>query len=77
MPNLERMKRLQQLSPLEAVRAYLNGEFGLGEESALCSAIRKDSRIALSDEEITDAIIEAMGNDSDAETCLERLAAPR
>lgn len=78
MPNLERMEKLKKLSPLEAVQAWLDGAFGIDEEPALIFAIRKDSRITLSDDDITEIILDAMMNDDcDAATCLESLAAAR
>ena len=38
------------LAPVDAVRAWLDGDFGLGEEPALISAIRKDTLVSLSDD---------------------------
>ncbi len=77
MPNQQRMETLKKLPPLEAVQAWLDGDFGIDEEPALCAAIRKDFRITLSDDDIADVIFEAMGDECDAATCLERLVAPR
>jgi len=77
MPNQQRMDALKKLAPLDAVQAWLDGDFGMDEEPALCAAIRKESRITLSDDDISDIIFEAMDDDCDAATCLERLAAPR
>ena len=71
------MNALANLPPLEAVQAWLNGDFGMDEEPALCDAIRKDSRITLSDDDISEIIFGAMDDDGDAAACLERLAAPR
>ena len=72
--NKERFERLSGLAPLEAVRAWLDGDFGIGDEPALISAIRKDRRISLSDDDLEDAILEAMDGGLDAPVCLERLA---
>lgn len=73
-PDQQRMDRLKQLSPCEALQTWLDGDFGVDEESALCSAIRKDPRITLSDDEIFDQVREAMDDECDAKHCLERLA---
>jgi len=70
----KRFEQLSALSPVDAVRAWLDGDFGMGDESALISAIRKDSRIKISDDAIEDVIMDAMDEELDAEACLERLA---
>ena len=49
----------------------------IGDEPALLVAIRRDTRVAGSDDDITDAICDAMDDGVDAAACLERLAAPR
>jgi hypothetical protein len=72
--NRKRFESLSALAPVDAVRAWLDGDFGMGDEPALISAIRKDARISLSDDDITDAILDAMDNGLDAPACLERLA---
>jgi hypothetical protein len=41
----KRFENLRSLSPVDAVRAWLDGDFGMGDEPALISAIRRDSRI--------------------------------
>ena len=69
------MDAFKKLPPLEAIQAWLDGDFGMDEESDLCAAIRKDPRITLSDDKISEIISEAMDDESDAATCLERLAA--
>ena len=75
MPNPQRMEILKKLPPLEAVQAWLNGDFGMNEESALCTAIRKDPQITLSDDAIAEVIVNAMDDELTAAACLERLAA--
>ena len=75
--NKERFQKLRTLSPIAAVQAWLDGEFGIGDEPALIFSIRKDTRITISDEEITDAMSDAMEESVDAVACLERLARPR
>lgn len=74
MSDQQRMEALKKLSPLEAIQAWIDGDFGIDEESALCEAIRQDPRIKLSDEEISDVIFDAMLDDSNPAVCLERLA---
>ncbi len=46
----------------------------MSDEAALISAIRKDQRITLSDDELMDLIVEAMEDGVEAPACLERLA---
>ena len=77
--NKERFEKLRKLSPIEAVRAWLDGAFGLGDEPALIEAIRKYPRVSISDEAIIDVFIDidAMDDKLDAPACLERLAAER
>jgi hypothetical protein len=75
--NKKRFESLSALAPIDAVRAWLAGDFGMGDEPALISAIRQDRRISLSDDDITEAILDAMDNGMDATACLERLAIPR
>jgi hypothetical protein len=62
-PVLERRARLVQLSPIAAVRAWLRGDFGRGDEDALCTAIRRDPAVALTDDEIVSVFYEVLGED--------------
>jgi hypothetical protein len=71
--NKARFEKLKTLSPLAAIQAWLEGEFGIGDEPALCFAIRKDARIKLSDDDIADTIIDAMDEELTAQECLDRL----
>jgi len=75
--NQERFDRLRALAPIDAVRAWLDGDFGIGDEPAMLAAIRRDARVAGSDDDITDAICDAMDDGLDASACLERLAGSR
>ena len=75
--NKERFERLRALAPIDAVRAWLDGDFGIGDEAAMITAIRRDARITLSDDDITDVVCDAMNEDIDALACLERLADSR
>ena len=74
MQDRQRFEALRALSPIEAVRAWLDGEFSIGDEPALIEAIRKDTRVSLSDDDIIDAVLDAMDEGLDAESCLVRLA---
>jgi hypothetical protein len=71
--NKERFEKLRSLSSVAAVQAWLEGDFGIGDEPALLFAIRKDARITLSDDQITDVMSDAMDEAWDAPACLERL----
>ncbi len=74
MRDEERLERLRKLSPVEATRTWLEGDFGIDEEPALLEALRKDKHIMLSDDKIIDLFSEAMmEEDVDAEEFLERL----
>jgi hypothetical protein len=74
MNHAERFERLKRLTPLEATRAWLEGDFDLDDEPALIEALRKDKRISLSDDKIIDLFAEAiMEEDVDAQEFLERL----
>jgi hypothetical protein len=74
MQDPERFEQLRTLSPLEAVRAWLEGDFGIGDEPALIEAIRKDRRVVLKEEALVSIICEAMDRGQDAAQCFERLA---
>lgn len=74
--NPKRFEALRKLTPVAAVKAWMEGDFGIGDEAALIEAIRKDKRITRSDDEIiafmADALIEE--ETGDAQQCLDRLA---
>ena len=74
MTDKTRFERLRNLKPVEAARAWLGGDFGIGDEPAMIEAIRKDTRIKLTDDEIIDFFLEAMEDDWDAQHCLDELA---
>jgi hypothetical protein len=73
----QHFESLKALAPVDAVRFCLNGDFGLSDEAALIAAIRKDKRVTLCDDELMDAIVEAMEDGLDAPACLERLTGSR
>lgn len=54
VPNFGRQARLAQLPPAEAARALLEGDFGFGDEPAICFALRRDPRVTLDDDAILD-----------------------
>lgn len=56
----ERFERLRVLAPIHAERAWLEGDFGIGDDPALLTAIRRDTRVDGSDDDITDTICDAM-----------------
>lgn len=70
----QRSENLRSLAPLDAIQAWMDGGFGLGDESAMIEAIRKDKRVSFTDEEIEDIVFEAMDDGLDAPACLELLA---
>ena len=85
-PDPARHARLIQLSPAEAARALLDGEFTIGDEPPLCFALRKDPRITLDDDAILEVFFEMMDEGADlderfpgdhisADAFLDRLAA--
>jgi hypothetical protein len=74
MVNKKRFDLLRGLSPTEAVKAWLEGDFGMGDEAALIEAIRKDKRITRSDDEIIDLMVEMMEESLDGQAVLDRLA---
>ncbi len=71
-----RYERLQGLAPLAAVQAWLDGDFGIGDEPVLLTALRRDPWITASADALMDTLCDAMDEQQDAATCLERLATP-
>lgn len=67
-------KKLEQLNPIDAVKTWLDCDFCMGDEPHLITAIRKDSRIVISDDSIIDVICDAMDENLSPEGCLEALA---
>lgn len=58
---------------MDAVQAWLNGEFGIDEEPALIEAIRRDPRVTGSDDEIIDTFCAALDEGWEAQQTFERL----
>jgi hypothetical protein len=75
--NKERSARLLALAPIDAVQAWLDGAFGIGDEPAMIAAIRMDARVVMSDHDIIDVMGDAMDENLDASTCLGRLTSSR
>ncbi len=71
--NQERFDRLRKLNPLQAVQAWINGDFGMDEEPALIEAFRKNPLIRWSDDEICDIMMAAMDEELTASQAFERL----
>ncbi|HEX6985854.1 MAG TPA: hypothetical protein VF170_10770 [Planctomycetaceae bacterium] len=71
----KRDKALSRLTPIEAIRAFLAGEFGIGDETAIVAAIRRDPRVTLTEDEVLEVLGDALEEGVDAETCLARLMA--
>jgi len=71
--NKNRYEGLRKLSPLEAVEAWLEFAFGIGDEPAMLEAIQKDPEISLKEEEIEEVILQAMGEEWTPEKCLAEL----
>ncbi|HEX8298252.1 MAG TPA: hypothetical protein VF594_03755 [Rubricoccaceae bacterium] len=59
---LARRARLVQLTPIGAVRAWLRGDVGRGDEAALCAAIRRDPEVDLTDDEIVAVFYEVLSD---------------
>jgi hypothetical protein len=57
--DFERHARILKMTPLEAARTMLRYDFGIGDESALGYAIRKDPRITLDDDALFDLLEDA------------------
>jgi hypothetical protein len=75
--NKERSTNLRALAPVDAVQAWLDGAFGIGDEPAMIAAIRMDARVVMSDQDIINVMCDAMDENLDASTCLERLTSSK
>ena len=69
----DRFNTLKNLSPLEAIRAWLSDTVGPGDRSALAIAIQRDRRIELDDDEIAYLVQDGIEYGLDARAVLERL----
>jgi hypothetical protein len=76
MHDQSRFDRLRNLTPLAAAQSWLNGDFGIGDDSALIESIRRDRRVTCSDEAIYVFFAESLLRQrEDAGACLDELAA--
>jgi hypothetical protein len=71
----DRLNRLKLLSPLQAIQAWLRDDCGYGERTYLVTAIQRDRRIELDDDEIAYVIHDAMQSRIDAPAVFDRLLA--
>ena len=71
----DRLDRLKSLSPLQAIQAWLRDDCGYGERTYLVTAIQRDRRIELDDDEIAYVIHDAMQSRIDAPAVFDRLLA--
>ena len=69
----DRLDSLKALSPLQAVQAWLRDDCGHGERNYLITAIQRDRRIELDDDEIAYVIQDAIHSGIDAPAVFERL----
>jgi hypothetical protein len=69
----DRLDRLKLLSPLQAIQAWLRDDCGYGERTYLVTAIQRDRRIELDDDEIAYVIDDAMQSSIDAPAVFDRL----
>lgn len=69
----ERLCTLKSLSPLEAIHTWLGKTVGPGDRSSLSSAIQRDRRIELDDDEIAYLVEDGIESGLDARAVLERL----
>jgi hypothetical protein len=68
-----RIVTLKTLSPLQAIQAWLCDNFDHGERHYLVTAIQRDRRIELDDDEIAYVIHDALEDGIDATAAFDRL----
>ena len=69
----DRLDSLETLSPLQAIQAWLRDEGGHVGRNRLITAIQRDRRIELDDDEIVYVIHDAMQSGIDAPAVFDRL----
>jgi hypothetical protein len=69
----EPLSRSETLDALGAIKAWLAGDFGYGEENVLMLAIRRDAGIDLSDSEIKEVVCEAIEDEREPMLVLQEL----
>jgi hypothetical protein len=71
----ESFNRLESLDALAAVRAWLEDDYGCGEDRVLVQAIRRETGIALDDRAIWEVLSEAQAIDATPSRALAALLA--
>lgn len=71
----ESFNRLESLDALGAVRAWLEDDYGCGEDRVLVQAIRRETGIALDDRAIWEVLSEAQAVDATPSRALAALLA--
>jgi len=69
----DRVESIKSLSALQAIETWLCEDFRHGDRNYLITAIQRDRRIELDDDEIAYVIQTAMDNGVDAPTVFDRL----
>lgn len=69
----ESFNRLESLDALGAVRAWLEDDYGCGEDRILVQAIRRQTGISLGDRAIWEVLSEAYADDATPAQALEQL----
>jgi hypothetical protein len=65
--------RLQKLPADEAIRCYIEGEFTIGEEVAICDAVHKGMRLNIDKNIVKNILAECMLDQASVEECKHRL----
>ncbi|HMQ13250.1 MAG TPA: hypothetical protein PKD21_07365 [Candidatus Competibacter phosphatis] len=72
-PDPKNYRRLQNLPADEAIRCYLEGEFTIGEETALFESVDKGMSLTIGKDLIGDILAECMLDEVSVEECKHRL----
>ena len=72
-PDPKNYRRLQSLPADEAIRCYLEGEFTIGEETALVESVYKGMSLTIKKDLIEDILAECMLDEVSVEECKHRL----
>ena len=72
-PDPKNYLRLQNLPLDEAIRCYLEGEFTIGEETALVESVYKGMSITIKKDLIENILAECMLDEVSVEECKHRL----
>jgi len=68
-----RYERLKKLTPQQAIQAWMDADFRVGEEEALLFAIRNGTNTKISDTALEALIWESIDAEEDAKTCLLKI----